>query len=106
MTSMSSMGEKFRLIRNAEGMTRQQFADAVGLSYNTVTNYETRGKQATEGVLVKVATNPRFKKYALWLLTDDTAPEIGQISPALSPDGSERPEENQGLIPAKAKSPR
>lgn len=44
MASLSSMGEKFRLIREAEGMTRQEFADCVGLPYGTVTNYEVRGK--------------------------------------------------------------
>lgn len=106
MAHMSSMGEKFRLIRKAEGMTRQEFADEVGLPYGTLTNYETKGFQVTEGALMKITKNPRFKKYAYWLSTDETMPEVGQISPALSPDGSERPEESQGLIPAKAKSPR
>ncbi|WP_370604470.1 helix-turn-helix domain-containing protein [Citrobacter braakii] len=106
MTSVSSMGNKFRLIRNAEKMTRQEFADCVGLSYDTITNYETRGTQVTESALMKVAKNPRFKKYAYWLSTDETMPEVGQISPALSPDGSEKPEEHQGLIPGTAKSRR
>ncbi|MFL3491218.1 helix-turn-helix domain-containing protein [Citrobacter cronae] len=106
MAHMSSMGEKFRLIRKAEGMTRQEFADAVGLPYGTLTNYETKGFQVTEGALMKITKNPRFKKYAYWLSTDETMPEVGQISPALSPDGSEKPEEHQGLIPDTAKSRR
>ncbi|EGT0616326.1 helix-turn-helix transcriptional regulator [Salmonella enterica] len=106
MAHMSSMGEKFRLIRKAEGMTRQEFADAVGLPYGTLTNYETKGFQVTEGALMKITKNPRFKKYAYWLSTDETMPEVGQISPALSPDGSEKPEEHQGLIPGTAKSRR
>jgi DNA-binding XRE family transcriptional regulator len=88
MASLSSMGEKFRLIREAEGMTRQEFADCVGLPYGTVTNYEVRGKQVTEGALLKVTKHPKFKKYAYWLSTDETMPEVGQISPALSLDGS------------------
>jgi transcriptional regulator with XRE-family HTH domain len=83
------MGDKFRLIREAEGMTRQEFADAVGLPYGTITNYESRGKQVTEGALMKVTKHPRFKKYAYWLSTDETMPEVGQISPALSLNGSE-----------------
>lgn len=83
MASLSSMGEKFRLIREAEGMTRQEFADCVGLPYGTVTNYEVRGKQVTEGALLKVTKHPKFKKYAYWLSTDETMPEVGQISPAL-----------------------
>lgn len=69
-------------------MTRQEFADCVGLPYGTVTNYEVRGKQVTEGALLKVTKHPKFKKYAYWLSTDETMPEVGQISPALSLDGS------------------
>lgn len=92
MASLSSMGEKFRLIREAEGMTRQEFADCVGLPYGTVTNYEVR-KQVTEGALLKVTKHPKFKKYAYWLSTDETMPEVGQISPALSLDGSCNSEE-------------
>lgn len=106
MASMSTMGEKFRLIRKSEGMTRQEFADAVGLSYGTVTNYETRGIQVTEGALMKVAKHPRFKKYAYWLSTDETMPEVGQISPVLSLDGSGQPEDAPDLTPKTAKSHR
>lgn len=106
MAPMSTMGEKFRLIRKAEGMTRQEFADAVGLSYGTITNYETRGIQVTEGALMKVAKHPRFKKYAYWLSTDETMPEVGQISPALSLNGSEEPVESPDSVPIKAKSRR
>lgn len=84
----SGLGAKFRLMREAEGMTRQEFADCVGLPYGTVTNYEARGKQVTEGALLKVTKHPKFKKYAYWLSTDETMPEVGQISPALSLDGS------------------
>lgn len=51
MASLSSMGEKFRLIREAEGMTRQEFADCVGLPYGTVTNYEVRGEASNRGCL-------------------------------------------------------
>ncbi|EAA6773631.1 XRE family transcriptional regulator [Salmonella enterica] len=106
MTSVSSMGNKFRLIRKAEKMTRQEFADCVGLSYDTITNYETRGTQVTESALMKVAKNPRFKKYAYWLSTDETMPEVGQISPALSLDGSEKPEDVPDLTHKTAKSHR
>lgn len=106
MAYLSTMGEKFRRIREAEGLTRQEFADAVGLPYGTVTNYESRGKQVTEGALMKVAKNPRFKKYAYWLSTDETMPEVGQISPALSLDGSERQEDILDSASNTVKSPR
>ena len=103
MAHMSRLGEKFRLIREAEGLTRQEFADALGLPYGTVTNYESRGKQITEGALMKITTNPKFKKYALWLITNETMPEVGQISPALSLDGSEKPEDVPDSTPNAAK---
>ncbi|ENT9615616.1 TPA: helix-turn-helix domain-containing protein [Salmonella enterica subsp. enterica serovar Aberdeen] len=106
MAHMSSMGKKFRLIRKAEGMTRQEFADAIGLPYGTITNYETKGIQVTEGAFTKVTKHPRFKKYAYWLSTDETMPEVGQISPSLSPDGSENSEAAQVSIKTTAKSHR
>lgn len=106
MASLSTMGDKFRLIRKAEGMTRQEFADAVGLSYATMTNYETRGIQVTESALMKITKNPRFKKYAYWLSTDETMPEVGQISPVLSLDGSEKQEDIPGSARNVAKSHR
>ncbi|MFJ4457540.1 hypothetical protein ACIP1G_27155 [Pseudomonas sp. NPDC089392] len=31
--------------------------------------------------LIKISSHPRFKKYTLWLMTGDTAPEGGQVSP-------------------------
>ncbi|ELN2576859.1 helix-turn-helix transcriptional regulator [Enterobacter kobei] len=106
MAHMSSLGDKFRLIRKAEGLTRQEFADVVGLPYGTLTNYETKGFQVTEGAFIKVTKNPRFKKYALWLCTDETAPEVGQISPALSLDGLEQTEDAPNSTPNALKSPR
>ncbi|MBL5901423.1 helix-turn-helix transcriptional regulator [Lelliottia amnigena] len=106
MASMSSLGDKFRLIREAEGMTRKEFADMVGIPYGTITNYESRGKQVTEEPLLKITKNPRLKKYALWLCTDETAPEVGQISPALSLDGSEQTEGAPNSTPDALKSPR
>jgi hypothetical protein len=34
-------------------------------------------------ILLKITQHPRFAKYTLWLMTDKTAPEAGQIAPAL-----------------------
>ncbi|HCM1918349.1 TPA: helix-turn-helix transcriptional regulator [Salmonella enterica subsp. salamae serovar 28:r:e,n,z15] len=106
MASLSSMGKKFRQIREAEGMTRQEFADCVGLPYGTVTNYEIRGKQVTEGALMKICKHPRFKKYAYWLTTDETMPEAGQIAPSLSLDGCDHSEVDQVSIETTRKSHR
>ncbi len=40
-------------------------------------------KEVSSGELLKITTHPRFIKYALWLVTDQTAPACGQISPVI-----------------------
>lgn len=87
MTNSSSLGEKIRLIREAEGLTRAQLAEMLDVPYGTLNNYEMKGIQMTEKFMVNFTNHPRFEKYALWLMTDKTAPSAGQVSPTLSPDG-------------------
>lgn len=89
MTNSSSAGKKIQLIRKAEGISRTQLAEMTGISYNTLTNYEVKGIQMTEGNLMLFTQNPRFEKYTLWLMTGKTAPAAGQIAPSLSPDGQD-----------------
>ncbi|WP_145570729.1 helix-turn-helix domain-containing protein [Yersinia bercovieri] len=89
MAIESSVGEKIRQIREAEGLTRKEFADLLDISYSSLTNYEIRGIQVTEKILTSLAKHVKFKKYALWLISGDTAPEVGQIAPTLSPCGQE-----------------
>ncbi|EHH4143526.1 helix-turn-helix transcriptional regulator [Escherichia coli] len=86
----SSIGEKIRLIRDAEGLSRSQFFDLTGVPASTQKQYETGRRDGVGSeILLKITTHPRFQKYALWLMTDTTAPESGQIAPTLSPDGRE-----------------
>lgn len=89
MSSMSSHAEKLKQIRKAEGLTQARFADAVGIALSTVKNYERGDKVVGLSIIDKVANNHALKKYTLWLMTGDTNPEAGQISPALSPDGQD-----------------
>ncbi|WP_105461896.1 helix-turn-helix domain-containing protein [Escherichia coli] len=89
INTMSTMaGEKIRAIRDAEGLSRQQFFELTGIPAGTQKHYEMgRHKSIGSEILFKITTHPRFQKYALWLMTDTTAPESGQIAPSLSPDG-------------------
>lgn len=89
INTMSTMaGEKIRAIRDAEGLSRQQFFELTGIPAGTQKHYEMgRHKSIGSEILFKITTHPRFQKYALWLMTDTTAPESGQIAPPLSPDG-------------------
>lgn len=83
-----TIGKKLREIREAEGLTREELAELTGIPVPTMKRYET-GRIANIGseTLTKYTQNARFTKYSLWLMTDQIAPESGQISPALSPDG-------------------
>jgi len=74
--------EKLKLIRVTEGLTRPQFFDETGISPDTMKNWETKKSNSVASDKLELITkSARFNKYALWLITDQTAPEIGQISP-------------------------
>lgn len=76
--------EKVRLVRLAEGMSQDNFAREIGMNLGTLRNYESgRRLSIASTELQKITTHPRFKKYALWLVTGDVAPEAGQISPEI-----------------------
>jgi transcriptional regulator with XRE-family HTH domain len=81
--------EKIRLIRKEEGLTQPEFAELTGISLNTIKNFEVKGREITSSNLHLITNHPRFKKYALWLMTGETAPAAGQISPELESISSE-----------------
>ena len=91
-----SIGKKLREIREAEGLTREELSEITGVPVPTMKRYET-GRIAYVGsdTLTKYTQHPRFSKYSLWLMSDLVAPESGQISPALSPDGSNNTSDHQ-----------
>lgn len=85
---MSSEHEvKMKKIRQAEGLTQKAFADLLGLNIGIVKNYETGYSGIGLKTVDTILNHPRFRKYALWVMTDQVAPAAGQISPPLSPDG-------------------
>lgn len=84
------LSEKMKLIREAEGLSQNNFCEIIGLSINTLKKYEGGKFEPGGDALIKMTQHPRFTKYTLWLMTDQIAPESGQISPALSPDGQDK----------------
>lgn len=94
-TSSRDFSEKLKLIRVAEGLTQRQFIDLVGIGLGTIKNYETHQTIAGGVIVERVLNVPRFQKYTLWLMTDQTAPAVGQISPFLSPDGQDETKSRQ-----------
>lgn len=77
----SDYQKKLRLIRKAEGLTQAVMAKETGISLSSIRNYETGGQDIGLTIIERVIQLPRFMKYTLWLMTDQTAPEAGQIAP-------------------------
>ncbi|AXF78905.1 helix-turn-helix domain-containing protein [Erwinia tracheiphila] len=83
----NSLEQKLKAIRKSEGITQKVLAGLTGVSLGTIRNYETGFNTVGIQTLEAILHVPRFQKYTLWLMTGETAPVAGQISPALSPDG-------------------
>lgn len=85
-----SIGKKIRELRESEGLTRTQFFELTGIHETTQKEYEL-GRRENIGIetVMKITNHPRFKKYTLWLMSEDDEAysEAEQISPALSPNG-------------------
>lgn len=77
------LSEKVRAIREAEGLSQSKFCEIIGLSISTLKKYESGNFEPGGNALVKITTHPIFNKYTLWLMTDKTAPEAGQVEPVI-----------------------
>ncbi|HEI3213766.1 TPA: helix-turn-helix transcriptional regulator [Escherichia coli] len=86
--------EKLKAIRKAEGLTQTKFSEISGIALGTIKNYESGQKEPGLSVVLRVTNAEPFKKYTLWLMTDDVAPEAGQVSPVVAHSG---PEETTSL---------
>ncbi|WP_339433290.1 helix-turn-helix transcriptional regulator [Pseudomonas sp. EA_65y_Pfl2_P78] len=78
------LGQKLKEVRLTERLTQTEICDIAGIKLETWKGYEYgRRASVSSTELLKITMHPRFKRYALWLVTDETAPEIGQISPVI-----------------------
>lgn len=75
------LAEKLKAIRANERVSQSEICELLGLSLSTYKKYEAALFEMGYGALTKLTQHPRFKKYTLWLMTGDTAPESGQVSP-------------------------
>lgn len=75
------MPEKMKAIRAKEGLTQGEFCTLLDISLSTWKKYDAGIIEMGLPPLLKITNHPRFKKYALWLVTGDAAPDCGQISP-------------------------
>ena len=81
------LGEKLKAIRKAEGLTQAKFCENSGIALGTLKNYEGGHRDPGLQVILQITNTPQFQKYTLWLITDQTAPDAGQIAPALAHSG-------------------
>ena len=76
-----SVGQKIRQIREVIGLSRPKFAELLSVPPTTLKNYELGYREVGGAFLVSMASHPQLHQFTLWLLSDKTAPEMGQISP-------------------------
>ncbi len=70
------IGEKIRILREKEELSQVAFAEETGINVRTLRKYEnipSTNISSTE--LLKITAHPRFTKYTLWLMTDDSEPD-------------------------------
>lgn len=72
---------KLKAIRAREGLTQGEICKLLDVSLSTWKKYETSMFEMGFGALSTFLQHPQFKKYALWLMTDEAAPACGQVSP-------------------------
>lgn len=76
------LGEKLRLIRTRERLTQAEICEATGIKLETWKGYEYgRRASVSSTELLKITQHPLFIQYTLWLMTGQTIPEAGQVSP-------------------------
>ncbi|EHO7077032.1 helix-turn-helix domain-containing protein [Escherichia coli] len=98
--------EKLKAMRKAEGLSQQNLCQLLDFSISTLKKYESGAIEPGCAALMKYTTHPRFFKYSLWLMSDQTAEIAGQISPPLSLDGSCSSEDAQDSVVPATKSRR
>jgi transcriptional regulator with XRE-family HTH domain len=81
---------KLKAMRKAEKLTQAAMSSVTGVGLSTIKNYETQGVEIGLSVIERVLSAQVFQKYTLWLMTDKTAPEAGQIAPAIAHIGQEK----------------
>lgn len=59
-------------------------AQLIDIPLGTLRDYEQEKRIPKGDNLIKITSHERFDKYAYWLATDKTLPEVGQISPEFS----------------------
>jgi len=73
------LAKKVRQIREAEGLTREEFAVRNRIPYGTLLRLEQGKSDPRASMLIRLCHS--YPKYALWLVSGRTQPEAGHIRP-------------------------
>lgn len=76
----TSIGIKLKLIRESMGVSQAKFAEMLDIGLSGYKRYEL-GNEPSGNTIKKIANHPKTKMYFMWLFTDETNPELGQIAP-------------------------
>lgn len=79
--SASTLADRIRAIREAEGLSRQAAAEMAGIPLRTLEGIEQKRRVPGGDILEKVATT--WPKYAYWLVTGEQLNQIGQVCPVI-----------------------
>lgn len=75
------LSAKLKAVRLQEGLTQMELCNLLEFSVSSYKKYELGLAEMGSAALLRVTHNPRFEKYALWLVTDLTCEGCGQVSP-------------------------
>ena len=74
-------GEKIKAVRNSLDMTQQKFSEFTEISISTLKKVESGVSNPNIAVIEKIIAKAELFKYSFWLLSENTEPQLGQISP-------------------------
>lgn len=81
MGTLQPLGHKIKRIRAALNLTREEFASMINTPFSTIKNYELLYRKVSSDTLISICTNPIMHRYTLWLVSDKTNPQMGQVEP-------------------------
>lgn len=94
METVQPLGLKIKRIRKSLGYSRDEFSKLVNVPFSTLKNYELLYRNVSSSLVLTICNHPVMHKYTLWLVSDTTCPEIGQVEPPPLKGSEEASEES------------
>ena len=91
--SQMKLREKLKLVRKISNQTQPDFAKSIAVSLSTYKRYELGESEISIAAFLKIVE--KHPEYSLWLVSGETIPSAGQISP-----NDEKPKMEGAAVPA------